>query len=187
MVVGIFVLAPHIVAFFGDERYRPSIITLKIVSFNLIFISISNFLSYQINIPCNRERFNIIGSAISLGTSLIFIPVFVRIFYHNGAALSMLFSLLLQTIFLFFTSTNIGKDIVIDVKNLFYPFSSILMGMILFFIVNWFKTGNVIIELVFYIISGAGIYLAFLIIIRDKITLELLNLLIVLLSRKFKK
>ncbi|MGC8765368.1 MAG: oligosaccharide flippase family protein [Brevinematia bacterium] len=186
LMSGIFVVAPEIIAFFGDERYFSSMVTLRILSFNLLLLTLCNFLAYQINIPTGKEKFNIFGNILSLITALISMPFLSKFFYHNGAAISMVLSLTIQLIFLLIFSWKVAKNIFLDIKNLKYLIGAIITGITLFYTQGLINIKIVVIRLLISGLVGGIVYLLFLILIKDSVLLEIFNVIKEYIS-KFKK
>lgn len=120
--LGLFLLAKPFVLLFGGGAYFSSINLIQVMSLNIIFISLSNFIGFQILYSNNKETLLLysvlLGACVNFILNLIFIPKFQA----YGAAISTLASEGLVTFMQIIYSRS--------VKIFIWPFQEIKMYMI---------------------------------------------------------
>jgi len=87
-VILLFLLSKELVLIISGVGYLGAVSATKILAFNLLLSPINGFLSYQLFMPCRREKMafyaTIIGSIVNICLNLILIPKYSL----NGAALA---------------------------------------------------------------------------------------------------
>lgn len=85
---GLAVTSPAIIRIMGGEEYEKAALTLGILAISLIGAIYGGAVTYCLNIPLERERYNVqatgISAALNIGLNLFLIPLFQQ----NGAAVT---------------------------------------------------------------------------------------------------
>ena len=119
--VGLAALSREIILIMGGAEYSDATLTLQILSVSLIGAIFGGLITYALNIPLRREKYNVIATVasacINIGLNLFMIPLFKQ----NGAAITTAISEFFVFFFCFFTlkDRNNYIDFKFWRKNLF--------------------------------------------------------------------
>lgn len=161
---GIVAVSKYFVPFFFGEGYEKSIILLNILSFNVLFVSLSNFVGQQCLIARGQQRkYNFSISIAAILNVVINISV-VHIWDSIGISVASVLASMIGFLMILIFSKNcisIG-DILSEAKNY------ILSGIIMFFAICWINiSGNVVISFTVQMILAVFVYFICLLILRD--------------------
>lgn len=87
-MIGIMVLAPHLVALLAGPRFTDAVPTTRIAALLLPLIGFNTFLGMQILIPNGEERKVFVSTAVAAVVDMGLIVLLVPRFSHNGAAIA---------------------------------------------------------------------------------------------------
>ncbi len=185
LCLGIVSVSSNFVPWFFGNGYNDVVPLLKILSFLIISIGMSNLTGMLYLIPTGREKFFtvsvIIGAIINFFLNLVLIPKFLSI----GAAIASLFAESLISIVQFY--------FVRDELNIKYILSSsikyILSSIVMFIMLS--ITGKYLSPSIFntslLVFSGGMLYFIVLFIIKDSFFIEHLNKLLSFIRSYLKK
>lgn len=173
-VFGLLGVAPNFVPVFLGDGYEGVIMMLYLFSPIIVIIGISNCLGSQYYIPSGKRAksalYLIIGAGVNLALNLILIPILES---YGAAIASVLAELLITTLYVK------NCDGYINFKYICTSgVKKIISGIIMFFgikVVGWFLMEHMIISLVVQVVTGVGVYLTMLLILRDKWTINILK------------
>ena len=169
---GLASISNQLVPLFFGQGYDKSIVLLKILSINVLFSVLSNFIGQQCLISKGKQKeYNI---AISIGAILnvCLNAITATKFQSIGVSISSAISGIVVVVAILFCSkpTFVFKDLLaISWK---YLFASIVMGLVLLMIPSF---NNLLMDLLIRIISGGIVYFLFLWICRDTILWKLVQ------------
>jgi O-antigen/teichoic acid export membrane protein len=163
--IGIFCISDNIILIFAGNKFENSITTLKILSFELIFVSIRSILSNYLY-AISKEKKLVVITISSLLLAIILNALLIPPFKQNGAATATIICMFIESILLIRASRNIvfhSKEwktlIKIVVVNILF-----LLGLfILIFILNQY---HLIYSTLLIIFSSILLYLTLSIIFR---------------------
>lgn len=89
MMVGLFILAPEVIAIFSGEEFEPAIRTLRILSLLIFIIGLANVFAVQILIPMAKDKLLLIGSLIGGVISISLNFLLIPFLQHDGAAITI--------------------------------------------------------------------------------------------------
>lgn len=174
MTVGLMILATPITMIFCGNEYVPSIDVLYLNAPVVIFISLTNLMGIQILYP--KDKINIVitsvsgGAIANLGLNIIFIP-------HHGAIGAAISTLIAEFIVLII-QLIMGKQ--------FYPFSikaffprtyliaTVIMGVIVYLSIITIQ--SLVLQLIIGVLVGITVYFFTLILLKDRLALEILKI-----------
>jgi O-antigen/teichoic acid export membrane protein len=120
--VGLAALSKEIILIMGGAEYEEATLTLQILSVSLIGAIFGGLITYALNIPLRREKYNVIATVTSAGINIGLNFIMIPLFKQNGAAITTAISEFFVFIFCFFTLKD--RDKYIDFKfwrkNLFH-------------------------------------------------------------------
>lgn len=176
-IVGIVFLAEPIVLILGGEEYIEAVITLQILSFALVFAIVGGLLTNCINIPLRKEGINlkatVIGALLNVALNLRAIPLWKQ----NGAAITTVLSEACVVLICLFSSKRAERTI--DTKVLLIAFKNAIVGTIpvaiwCYFVPIFFD--NVFVVCGISVGISALIYIAVLIVVKDRIAIYILKM-----------
>ena len=174
MALGLYAISDNLVHWFLGSDFNKSIILLKIVSFIIIFIGLSNVTGIQYLVPTNKQNkltFSVvIGAIINFSLNLVLINLYKSI----GAAISSVIAECVIALIQFY----IVKDEISLIKVLKnavkYFVSAVCMFCIIMIIAKYLDSS--FINTIIITIVGSIIYFAILIILKDDFLLDKLPL-----------
>lgn len=179
--LGLNLLAEPLLLVFTGDNYRDAILTTQIINPIIIFISISSFISNQVFIPLNKEKYSIICVSIGALTNMFFNAILIPKYAQNGAALASIIAEFLVMIIEFII---IAKHVVDKpfFKNLFTVLtSSILMYLIDYLVYHQLQSN--IQKIIICTILGVILYASILYIFRNQYLISIIGI----LKSKLKK
>ena len=180
--VGLHLLCEPIMLLFSGEKYIPAIPVMKIMNPIIIIVSLSNLIGTQIFIPLKKEKTTI--RAVSIGASVNFILniILIKRYQAYGAAIATLVAesiVLIHQIICSFNYISLKNEI----KNIIqYIISTLAMAFLVIILKNYIQ--NIILLIILSISSGALLYFIILVILRNYMALNIINLIRNKLIRK---
>lgn len=170
---GLFLLRTPIILLLSGNNFIDAIPTMAILTPIIIMIGISNFIGIQLCIPMRKEKITLIsvifGAIINFFLNLILIPRFKEF----GAGISTLVAEICVTIIqiiLIKKSINIGKLLLSSWQ---YIVASIVMSFFVIIILNFID--DYLLQTILSIVIGSIVYVAFLLIIKNKFVVTIIN------------
>lgn len=97
-MMGLYLLSGNLVTILFGESFYGSIVTVKILSISIVTVAFSNFIGYQILVTVGKEKVMFISTLVGALVNVIANVLMIRLFQHNGAALSSVMTEFLVTI-----------------------------------------------------------------------------------------
>jgi O-antigen/teichoic acid export membrane protein len=174
MTAGMLVIANNFVEIFLGEKFKNSIVLVRIFSLLFIIIGFSNCINTHILTPLRKQkRINIIlgiGAIFNFITNLIVIPFYGAV---GAACTSVTAEIIILTGYIYLARDYITSKQIYKIARI-YLVPSILMAIIIW-VIN-FLLDNIFIVLILQVIIGISIYFSFLIyIIKDYYTTEFIK------------
>lgn len=171
---GLIVLAPSLIRIFSGEGFTPAIFTLQIISPIIITIGISNLIGLQILYPLGKIKIvtisTLVGAIVNFLLNIVLIPSLAQ----NGAAIATVIAEASVT----FTQIIIARKFIpfriIDKQVLYCLKTTMIMIILCLFFVNIGYSD--VINLVFVPIIGAIFYGLIMVLIKNEVALETLQL-----------
>lgn len=172
--IGVVVMASILVHIFGGNTFEPSILTLQLVAPTIVAISLSQITGIQILYPIGRINVvtmsTFIGAVVNLLLNFFLIPRFSQ--YGAAIATSAAEISVLLTQFVF-----IGRYInfkILDANIFKYIFASLLMGGVCYLITM--GTLSELMLLFIIPVIGGLVYISILILMKDRLSKELVEM-----------
>lgn len=169
MVCGLFCFAPQIVWLLAGDDFSSAVVTLRILSFVLGFVIMSNIVQNDILIPKGREKI-VFGLTIASSVLNVLISCLLIAFIgYNGAAVGSLIAegliFILGTI-LVLKKENINLIKIVSLETFRYIISSLVMSAVCI-IIKQIIIDNILSVLV-GIPCGVVVYFSLLFVLNDK-------------------
>lgn len=180
--VGLLFVSEAIIMLFIGNQYIDAIVNLKILSIDIVFFPLSNYISYQIVLSHNKEKVFLISTLVSCIINIILNIVLIPIFAENAAATTTLISELINIMICVITTRRDieYREIFSNAKN--YLSGTILMGIILLSVK--FLVRNIYVSLCISVAVGAFVYFIYLYLRKDSMLFYLIDILKSKISRK---
>lgn len=176
LVTGLICLADPIIVFLASESYIEAVPSMIILSITLVFSIFAHIWAYCVMIPIGRENIVMYTSFISAFMNIVLNMIFIPMGGANAAAITTLLSELLAMIIYFIISRK--KMRLINIKNiLIYIIQAICGCIITVFIcrVTLNFIDNIYKAMMISSVITASIYIIFLIIIKNKYIMWVLD------------
>ncbi|OZG68534.1 transporter [Bifidobacterium eulemuris] len=137
LTIYFFVMSDATIDFLAGKGYAPAIVPMRILSFTVIIIGITNVLGLQVLVPTNREKYVAISTIIGAGADFFVNLIFIPRLGASGAAWATLiaeFSVLIVQVVVLRHEINI---LIQDIK----PFRIVFSGVIAFVVLLVLHTG----------------------------------------------
>ena len=175
IATGCVIISNNLVPWFYGDGYDKIVYLLKIFSPMYIFMGISDLIGTQLLMSIKKEKvlleINIVATIINLTLNAVLIPGF----QSYGAAIATLISEFIKCISFVIVSRkfiNIGNTLKDLIK---YLTISLTMGIPLLYLRTFVTNRPTIINTAIMIIVGCTVYLAILLIVKDKWVYSLIN------------
>ena len=179
---GLIILSPSLIRIFSGEGFTPAIFTLQIISPIIVAIGISNLIGLQILYPLGKIKIVIIsilaGAIINFFLNLLLIPKYAQ----NGAAIATVCTEVCVTLTQIIIARKFIPFKIIDKQVIYCLISTFAMMTLCFLFINLgcSDAGN----LVSVPIIGAIFYSVAMILSRNALALEAIQMLATKIKRK---
>lgn len=173
MTLGLFAISDNVVPWFLGVGFDKAKILIKILSFLLIAIGLSNVTGLQYMVPTKKQRLLTISLFIGALINFILNLILIRYFKSVGAAIASIMAETIITISQFYLVRT-----EISFVNVFREtFRYIISAVIMFAVVSIVSTSlaSSVINSLIMVICGGLIYIVSLAICRDKLLLEVFS------------
>lgn len=183
-IFGILAIGEEVVTIYLGVEFLQSISIFKIVSLNLIIIGLSNVFGMQVMIPYGKEKkFTMILSLAAIVNFLVNLILIPR-FSYFGATYATLLAELLVTVCMYFEV----RKLVGCIPEILKPWKMIIPSVVFYLVIKFgvksFVNSNISIILISIPLAGV-IYGLGLILLKEKLTMNVLNKLLGKLSKKY--
>lgn len=173
--VGMFLLRKEIILLLGGSNYISGNVALAILSFALIPASITSVLSDGVLITSRREKYSLIATVESAVTNIILNIFFIKHMSLNGAAITTLIAELIACVSTFYYSKDLIKvRVQINNNSISVIVGTFVMAALCYFVALYF---NGLAKIIISSLIGSLGYFLILIIFKNTLALELLNML----------
>lgn len=182
-IFGILAIGEEVITIYLGVEFLQSISIFKMVSLNLIIIGLSNAFGMQVMIPYGKEKkFTIILSLAAIVNFVVNLILIPRYSYF-GATYATLLAELLVTVWMYFEV----RKLVGDIPEVFKPWKILVPSVVFYLVIKFgvksFVNSNISVILISIPLAGV-IYGLGLILLKEKLTMNVLNKLFGKLSKK---
>jgi O-antigen/teichoic acid export membrane protein len=174
--VGLVALSREIILIMGGQEYAEATLTLQILAISLIGAIFGGLITYALNIPLRREKYNVIATVISAGINIGLNLVMIPILKQNGAAITTAISEFFVFFFCFFTLKDRKKyiDFKIWMKNLGQAIVGCVLIIIITIAIKYFVLSTLF-RVVFIFCMSVICYGGVLLLFRNTLAISVLN------------
>ncbi len=174
--IGLITVSKEVILLMGGEEYSLGITTLQILSIALIGAIFGGIMTYCLNIPLGREKYNVQATSISAVINVVLNIFLIPLFKQNGAALTTLIAEFFVLFYCLYECKDIRKyvDVSIFLKNLIQT----LIGCTMIFVINMAISkfcDNILIGLMIKVVISILAYGSLLVILRNELAISLLE------------
>ena len=180
-----FVLAakPTITILAGEE-YLSSIVPMQIITPAIIFIGIGSITAWQMLIPLGMENVTVVGAVVGALVDLILNFLLIPRFGASGAAIGTLIAEVSVVCVHFFALRNELKHITFSKELIKIIISALISSLVFVLLDKLLFEGYILIRLSILAVSYFICYYLFLLIVKEKITIEYTRKIIVRFSKR---
>ncbi len=170
--VGLFILAPSVIALFGEE-FLEAAVAMRIVVPLILIIGFSYFIGIQILYPHGQEKkvlvSAIVGAAMNFSLNLLLIPRYSYIGASIATLIAEIFVLIVQAYF----GRKYLNFRIFNRNSYKYLLATILMGVTLCILPSPFENGGITVFL--GIFTGGSIYFISLVLLKENLVYQIIN------------
>jgi len=187
-IFGLYILSPQVIKLLAGNLFYESYIVIRITVPLFLVTGLSNFIGLQILFPKGKEWILVLGTSCAAMINIVFNLLLIPLLNHIGAAISILITESTVLLILYLLGK---KDLPVSIYNkkiAIYILASAVMGFIVLFSDKLLRV-NLVLDLIVCTIIGAIVYFSILLCFKDKLLIEIINLLktkIVNLHKNFK-
>ena len=185
MFVGIILIAQPLVHVFCGNAFDDAIPTIKILSFIIVAIGLSNLFGMQLLYPMGKVKLINISVAVGATANFILNWLLIPSYGHNGAAVATVVAETCVTLTQVFMAYKLFPFKLLSIDYLKYMLSSAVMAFVCFLLLNCTLSDLQI--CIFIPIIGATIVVIMNIIQRDSITKEIVTAFVRFIIEKSRK
>lgn len=185
-IIGLIMLSKEVVLIIAGNKYLPSVDSLRIISWAMLFSTFSFVFNQCVLIPAKREskslRNTLITAVINVALNFVLIPLWS----YNGTSLSTVIAEFMVMFLNGWSAKDIVKPILFSKKPIKNVLSSIIgsAGIVL---VCWLCNigwNSLILKTIFSVILSVIIYAAILVLLRNEIAINMLKRIKMILKNK---
>lgn len=186
-IIGLIMLSKEIVLIIAGEKYLPSVNSLRIISWAMLFSTFSFVFNQCVLIPAKREskslRNTLITAVINVALNFVLIPIWS----YDGTSLSTVIAEFMVMFLNGRSARDIVKPILFSKKTMKNILSSIIgsAGIVL---VCWLCNmgwNSLILKTIFSVVLSVIVYVAILVLLRNEIVGNILKRAKIVLKAKF--
>ena len=175
--VGLMMLSKEVVLIIAGKKYLNSVNSLRIITWAIIFSIFAWIFSDCVLIPAKRESKVLRNTVITGIVNIILNFILIPFWSYDGTSLSTLIAEGMVMILNGITCWDIIKDIILS-KDVFYNLITSIVGcigIVIICILCKISYSNMIIEMIMSVILSVIIYGAILVLLRNKVILNVIN------------
>lgn len=173
--VGVIMLSKEVILIVAGPKYLNSILSLQIIVITLIFSIFSIVFTYCVLIPAKRERL-VLRNTIIVGLANVVLNfIFIPLWSYDGASFTTVVSEIMIVTMDAWSARDIIKTIIIS-KGFFKNILSSLLGCVGIVLICWLcdiSYKSLILKTVFSVILSIPLYFAVLILLKNKVAINL--------------
>ncbi len=175
-IIGIELLAPEIIWVFAGEEYMDAVISIRLLSFIIMFVGLAHFMGWQVLYTNRKEGVYTVAITIAALVNGIFNYFMIHIYSYNGAILGTVVAEATGLVIMTIAGRKYLKNSGALGFDIFkYFIASGIMAGVLLLVKPFLEEGSVGIMLIMNVMLGALTYFISLILLRDKCILVLLK------------
>ena len=174
--VGLMTVSREVILLMGGEEYRLGIPTLQILSIALIGAIFGGIITYCLNIPLGRERYNVQATSISAVVNVVLNFFLIPIFKQNGAAITTLIAEFLVLFYCLYQCKDIRNyvDAPVFSKNMVQTLAGCVVMVAVNTMISHFCS-VVWMRLIIKIAAGVLTYGGLLVALKNELAISLLE------------
>ena len=186
--VGLIMLSQEAVLIIAGKKYIPSINSLRIIAWAIIFSIFSWIFSDCVLIPAKREKLVLRNTIITVIENIILNFILITFMSYDGTSLSTVLAEFSVMILNGYSCRDIIRPVVFRKETLKNLFESILgcIGIIIICLLCNIGFSSLILRTIFSVTLSIVMYIAILILLQNKIIFTMLNQIKIYLKDKIK-
>ena len=175
--VGLFMLSKEVILIISGSKYLRATNSLQVLCFAYFFAVLNYVLNVGVLIVTKREKYALRGTVVSAIINIVFNLIFIPFLNENAAAISTV----LAEMSLFIMDYHYSKDIVNDIFKSREFLNSLVtsavgcVGIVIICLLCNIGFQSMLLKTIFSIILSVIIYGAILVLMKNKIVLDMLD------------
>lgn len=185
---GLYMVSKEVVLIISGENYIKATTSLQILCFAYIFSILAWILTDCVLIPAKRERYVLVSMSTSALLNIVLNIVLIPFWSENAAAFSTVLAELCMLIVNYYYARDLINDVFFT-KEFFSNFFTSIIGCLGIVLICWLCDigwNSLILKLIFSILLSALIYSAILIFLQNKIAINMLGHIKIVVKNKFR-
>lgn len=168
--IGLIMLSREVILIIASKKYLPSVNSLRIISWAIIFSVFAWIFSYCVLIPVKREKLVLRNTIITAVENIILNFILIPFMSCDGTALSTVIAEFTVMIMHGYSCRDIIKPVIFKKSTLKNLFDSIIgcVGIIIICLICDFGFKSMLLKTIFSVVLSAIIYGAILILLKNE-------------------
>ena len=186
--IGLIMLSKEIVLIIASEKYMPSVNSLRIISWAIIFSIFSWIFSDCVLIPAKRENLVLRNTVITAIENIVLNFVLIPFMSYDGTSLSTVIAELTAMIMNGYSCRDIIKPVILKKNTLKNLLDSVVgcMGIVVICLLCDLGFKSLIIKTILSVVLSIVMYGAILVLLKNKNAYSLLNRVKTAIENKYK-
>ncbi|HIQ91234.1 MAG TPA: flippase [Candidatus Coprosoma intestinipullorum] len=186
--IGLIMLSKEIVLIIASEKYMPSVNSLRIISWAIIFSIFSWIFSDCVLIPAKRENLVLRNTVITAIENIVLNFVLIPFMSYDGTSLSTVIAELTAMIMNGYSCRDIIKPVIFKKNTLKNLLDSVVgcMGIVVICLLCDLGFKSLIIKTILSVVLSIVMYGAILVLLKNKNAYSLLNRVKTAIENKYK-
>lgn len=175
--IGLYVLSDQVVVFFLGNEFIPSIQTIKILTFLIIFMPLSGGVFCQLLLTAEKEKEYLLSVSMGAIFNIILNLTMISKWQQNGAAFASVLSEVAVCFFMIYFSRSIIKINILIKDVVQLTIANGIMFLILEIMMKLFEgfAISIVIKLIIEVTVGGAIYFLVLLFLKNAFCIEIVN------------
>lgn len=170
VAIGLMMLSREIILIIASKKYLPSVNSLRIISWAVIFSVFAWIFSYCVLIPVKREKLVLRNTIVTAIENIILNFIFIPFMSYDGTALSTVIAEFTVMIMHGYSCRDIIRPVILKKKTLKNLFDSIIgcLGIVVICLLCDFSFKSVLLKTIFSVILSVIMYGAILVLLKNE-------------------
>lgn len=175
--VGLIMLSQEIVLIIAGKKYLPSVTSLQLISFAIIFSNFSLIFNQCVLIPAKRESKSLINTIVTASINILLNFILIPFMSYDGTALSTTIAEFMVMVMNAWSGWDIIKNVIFSRQMLKSIGSSLIgcVGIIFVCICCKISYSSIIIRILMSVGLSVSIYMAILILLKNEVLMSYLK------------
>lgn len=168
-VIGIELLAEHIISLFAGSEYLEAVISIRLLAPIILIVGLAYFVGFQVLYPNRRESVYTLAVTVSALLNGVFNYFMIQVYGHNGAIMGTVVAETTSLVIMGIVGRKYIKDSqALGLDLVKYCVASVIMGTVILLVKPIFAGLNEYLSLGICVGIGVFVYFLSLLLLKDK-------------------